>query len=42
MNLIGAASSADAATMIVFSSASASSRIVAMFTTVAMRWPIAT
>ena len=42
MNLIGAASSAAAATMIVLSIAPASSRICAMFTTVASRWPIAT
>ena len=41
-NLIGAASSAGAATMIVLSSAFASSRRLAMPTTVAMRWPIAT
>ena len=42
MNLIGAASSADAATMIVLSSAPASSSVLATPTTVAMRWPIAT
>ena len=42
MNLIGAASSAGAATMIVFSSALASSSVLARPTTVDMRWPIAT
>ena len=42
MNLIGAASSAGAATMIVLSSAPLSSRIPATWTTVAIRWPTAT
>ena len=42
MNLIGAASSAGAATMIVFSSAPASSSVLARPTTVDMRCPIAT
>ena len=42
MNLIGAASSAGAATMIVFSIAPASASVSASWTTVAMRWPIAT
>src|ERR1039458_9960260 len=42
MNLIGAASSAGAATMIVCSRALFSSRVCASATTVAMRWPIAT
>jgi len=42
MNLIGAASSADAATMIVFSSAPFSASVSASATTVAMRCPIAT
>ena len=42
MYLIGAASSAGAATMIVLSSAPASSSVWASPTTVAMRWPIAT
>ena len=42
MNLIGAASSAGAATMIVFSSAPYSSSVWASATTVDMRWPIAT
>src|SRR4051795_7514225 len=42
MNLIGAASSAGAATMIVLSSAPASSSVCASPTTVDMRWPIAT
>ena len=42
MNLIGAASSAGAATMIVLSSAPFSSSVLASATTVAMRWPIAT
>ncbi len=42
MYLIGAASSADAATMMQRSSAPASSSVFAMPTTVAMRWPIAT
>jgi hypothetical protein len=42
MNLIGAASSAAAATMIVLSNAPASSRIWAMFTTVDSRCPTAT
>ena len=42
MNLIGAASSAGAATMIVLSSAPYSSSVCASATTVDMRWPIAT
>jgi hypothetical protein len=42
MYLIGAASSAGAATMIVLSSAPFSSRISATWTTVYIRWPIAT
>src|ERR671925_419410 len=42
MYLIGAASSAGAATMIVLSSALASSSVRAMPTTVDIRWPIAT
>ncbi len=42
MNLIGAASSAGAATMIVLSSAPFSSSVCASATTVDMRWPIAT
>src|SRR5919108_2175087 len=42
MNLIGAASSAGAATMIVLSSAFASSSVRATPTTVDIRWPIAT
>ena len=42
MNLIGAASSAAAETMIVFSSAPCSRSISASATTVAWRWPIAT
>ncbi len=42
MNLIGAASSAGAATMIVLSSAPLSASVSASCTTVAMRWPIAT
>ncbi len=42
MNLIGAASSAAAATMIVFSSAPFSASTSASCTTVDMRWPIAT
>src|SRR3954462_9242080 len=42
MNLIGAASSAGAATMIVESSAPASSSVLARPTTVDMRWPMAT
>ena len=41
-NLIGAASSAGAATMIVWSSASWSSSRLAVSTTVDMRWPTAT
>ncbi len=42
MYLIGAASSAGAATMIVFSSAPFSASVSAMPTTVAMRCPMAT
>ena len=42
MNLIGAASSAPAATMIVFSIASLLRSVSASATTVDMRWPIAT
>src|SRR3954447_10539548 len=42
MNLIGAASSAGAATMIVLSIAPASRSVSAIWTTVAMRWPTAT
>jgi len=42
MYLIGAASSAAAATMIVFSSASCARSVSASATTVDMRWPIAT
>ncbi len=42
MYLIGAASSAGAATMIVLSSAPCSSSVRATCTTVDMRWPIAT
>ena len=42
MNLIGAASSAGAATMIVFSIAPFSSSISVTWTTVDIRWPIAT
>ena len=42
MNLIGAASSAAAATMIVLSSAPFSASISASCTTVDIRWPIAT
>ncbi len=42
MNLIGAASSAGAATMMVLSIAPASLRVSMSCTTVAMRWPIAT
>ena len=42
MNLIGAASSAGAATMIVLSSASCSRSVSATCTTVDIRWPIAT
>ena len=42
MYLIGAASSAEAATMIVFSIAPASSRISFTWTTVDIRCPIAT
>ena len=42
MYLIGAASSAGAATMIVFSIAPFSSRVSITWTTVDIRWPIAT
>src|SRR3954451_16061183 len=42
MYLIGAASSAEAATMIVVSSAPFSRSVSATWTTVDMRWPIAT
>ncbi len=42
MNLIGAASSAGAATMIVLSIAPASLSVSISCTTVAIRWPIAT
>jgi hypothetical protein len=40
--LIGADSSAAAITMIVFSMAPAASSVAASWTTVALRWPIAT
>ena len=42
MNLMGAASSAAAATMIVLSSAPFSASVSASATTVAIRWPMAT
>ena len=42
MNLIGAASSAGAATMIVLSIALFSVSVSATWTTVDMRWPMAT